>query len=214
MIIEQAGGKFRTGCMLILFIFVGMVLLFRWGCSGKNISQESQKINIHLILENTEFISQLASLELGERTTTEEITQSESRKLPLLPISTAKFTVRFEAKYVYTVSAETSKWAIEEKNGIVYVVAPELVAKEPSVDSSKIVATRSGGLLIFHKNQKLEALRSCVSLVARERANDKKSIDLMRETCRRSLEKFIAGWCRRYGIESNAVLVRFSEEKD
>ena len=100
---------------------------------------------------------------------------------------------------------------INEFDGVIYVAAPEIMAKEPSVDSL-MVGTYSGGVLIFKKEQKLEALKSTVSAVARERAINR--IPLVKENCRRSINKIIMKWCKRYGFESKAVLVRFIDEKE
>ena len=213
MIIEQAGGKFRTGCMLILFIFIGMLLLFRWGCSGKNISQESRKMDIRLILENTEFIKALGNLELAERTTTEIIERIESKKVAMLPESKAIYEVRFKVRYTYFVDGSPDKWKIWEKEGIAYVEAPLIKAGEPSVDSSSVTGTYKGGYMILEEKKKLEEFKSTVSEVARQRSMDKQEIDLIRETCRRSLERFFMQWFNRYGIETKAVLVKFSDEE-
>ena len=214
MIIEQAGGKFRTGCMLILFIFIGMLLLFRWGCSGKNISQESRKMDIRLILENTEFIKALGNLELAERTTTEIIERIESKKLPMLQESKAIYEVRFKVRYTYFVDGSPDKWKIWEKEGIAYVEAPLIKAGEPSVDSSSVTGTYKGGYMILGEKEKLEKFKSTVSEVARQRSMDTKEIDLIRESCRRSLEKFIFQWAEKYGFKILAVKVKFSDEKE
>lgn len=202
--------KYNFRILLLLFVIVFIMIFFKGSCSGRNNHNENHTPNLNQILEST--VSELANVEIAERSTTEFLEQTESRKLPLIPISTATYTVRFKVRYSYVVSAVPSRWSIREDKGIIYVTAPEIVPKEPCVDSNSIGAY-TGGFLIFKKAKKLETLRLNVSEVARERAKGK-GIDLVREQCRRSIGKIIMKWVKQYGSESRAVMVRFNDESD
>jgi len=206
--------KANLGCFVIVSLLVILVVLFKGSCCGRNSSQNENKQDIRLLFENTEFVTELSRLVIAERTTMEIVESCETRKIQLIPASTANYEIRFKTKYTYYVDGAPERWKIYQHDGVAYVDAPIIRAGEASVDSSSVTGSYQGGYLVFGEKNHLELLKTTVTEIARQRAMERQNISLVRETGRRSLTNFFDRWLSKFGFSTKAVRVKFADEKD
>ncbi len=205
-------GSVAIICFTLLVIFGVSVAVYLWK-SSKPLMQVNL---VTELFDNTEFVQKLSNLELASRTTTETVEESEQTivRIPMWGTekSEANYSISFMAKYVYHVSADRSKWGFKLEDGVAYVSAPALEAGEPSVFTESIKAEYKGGMLVFKEKDKLEQMKKNISSYARGKASKKTSKDMVRETARASLEKFIADWFLKNNPRVKAIKVTFADD--
>lgn len=221
----QYPGKYRKylhSCLIVfLFLLVVAIVILVFinkliRSISENIPPVKQKVVKTEIWDNSEFVNSLKNLELAERQANEIIEETETSRYnipwwgPVEP-SSAKFEIRFKALYIYYVSARKSKWHFEYRDGVAYVSAPKIICRA-SVDTSTIKGRVETGWLVTREHVKLRKLEKGVSQIADKRSLDRKHINMVREICRKSLEKFIFTWFlkKRYPVKD--IRVKFADE--
>ncbi len=215
---KTAGNRSLIGfgtATVICFTIIIILGLLTMAYLLKNLNPIGKK-NTTELFDNTELLEKLANLELASRTTNETVEKIEQTiiNIPYLgsAASEADYKISFMVKYVYFVSAERSGWQFKEEDGIAYVKAPMLQSGEPSVFTESIKGEYKGGVFVLNEKGKLEDMKKAISAYARNKGSSSKSIDIVRETARKSLEHFIFDWFAKSDVMIKAVNIVFADE--
>ena len=88
------------------------------------------------------------------------------------------------------------KWDFTLKEGVIYVVAPDIHFNKPSVDVSRITwEVKKGGYYLRDEKQAMENLKDSITYLSYEKA--RANIELARETARHQTETFVENWLSR-----------------
>lgn len=218
---EQKGftGKILLSCLFIILI-TGVTLTFFAVKYYRTLTEKPfwETDTKTWFWDNTEFVKGLENLELSERVTNETIEKKETRIFnipwwgPIGP-SSAEYTVKFKAHYVYYVSAEKKQWKFRYDNGIVYVHAPKLDCRV-SIDTGTIEGKYKSGWLVPDEDQKLRKLEKSISSYAKRKSLSRNYVNMVREISRKRIEEFIYEWFLKDNCPVTDIRVKFADEKD
>lgn len=165
----------------------------------------------------SELIRALNSLELAELQTKETVERTERAESNLPVLSTvlgwldaeATLMIRFQVLYTYVVDLN-GEWRFDQRDDLLLVTAPTLVAKTPAIDTATIEQFSNGSWLIWDKEGKQKELQETLTAVAHERAATK--INLVLEASRRTLEEFLRQWAGNEGRHLGRIEIQFANE--
>jgi hypothetical protein len=151
---------------------------------------------------------QFASLSQTETFSRKDESSTAFGYLPLPDV-----VVEATAPVTYTYYLDLNeRWDFLLKDGVVYVVAPDIRFNKPAVDASRITYEVRKNSLIRNTTEAMENLKSSITSLSYR--NAKTNIELVRETGRKQTETFVQNWLSRAFADGKAypVKVRFRNE--
>jgi hypothetical protein len=137
-----------------------------------------------------------AKLELTAIQTTETLTRTSDRRVffDLVPLGATVSEIRVPVVYRYHLSLD-EPWRLEVAEHAVRVHAPAIRATlPPAIDTAGMEKRSSRGWLRFDSDDEMDELERHLTELLSRRAQDPDSIDLVRETCRRTVAEFVRNW--------------------
>jgi hypothetical protein len=197
-------------------IFVIVAGYYSWKAFGDWKSIQITEKMIREFYDYTERIKQVSNLQLAERKCTETLkrTVSISYKLPLRdkPIEgSASVEIRCPVTYIYFVDMK-GKWSFYLADNVLTVRAPAIQTGAPAIDTSRLEKKTESGWLVFGEDAMMAELERDLTPELRKKALNPDHVELVRETCRKSLEEFVKAWICHGQYEVDEVKVFFADE--
>ena len=210
---------FALFSLTILSLLAGLFLLVKMltpeisikeDVSEHFISYESSRKEVKQLI-----LTELKSNELIEKKYSTSVMLPEWQWLRVLNrnkkvSSSAVITVFCPATYYFYVDFDQPGWIVEKKNKILYVTAPSLQVKRPSIDTRGIKSFMESGYFVFNEEDKQKKLLRNLTVELEKIAQTKKST--VRESCRHSLAEYFIRKSLDQGMTIDAVIVSFADD--
>jgi hypothetical protein len=152
---------------------------------------------------NTTFTSYATSVSGSQRLQIATISQQEvftrtdeaSTGFGYIPLPDVIVQASAPVTYTYYLDLN-EKWDFTLKDGVIYVVAPDIHFNKPAVDVSRITwEVKKGGRFLRDEKQAMDNLKESITYLSYEKA--KTNIGLARDTGRHQTETFVENWLSR-----------------
>ena len=128
-----------------------------------------------------------------------------------IPLPDLVVEARAPVTYTYYLDLK-DRWDFTLKNGVIYVVAPDIRYNKPSVDASRITYEVKKDSLLRKTSVAVENLKESITGLSYKKAEE--NVNLVRETGRKEAETFVQNWLARSFADGTnyPVKVRFRSE--
>jgi hypothetical protein len=132
-------------------------------------------------------------LQVASLNQTEMFTRKDESSLAYGYIPLPDVIVQATAPVSYTYYLDLNdRWDFHLRDGVIWVVAPELKYNKPAVDVSRVTFEIKKKSFIRDNGEAMEHLRSSITWLSYQKAQA--NIELVRETGRRQAEAFVQNW--------------------
>ena len=156
-------------------------------------------------------------LETATCTVPETFTQSDSAWLfNVIPLGTTVSEIRVPAVYRYHIELY-DRWKLEVQGQVCIVTAPLFrPSLPPAILTGQMVESTTAGWLRFNAADDLATLESRITEELERRADDRTHRNFVRESCRKSVARFVKAWLLKQDFWRNdrfyQVIVQFPDD--